>query len=278
MANPLPIPRFLYGTAWKKDETHSLVKTAILQGFRGIDTACQPKHYNEPQVGNAIAEVTQNHNIPRSELFIQTKFTSLDGQDPLRIPYDKHATLEEQVTQSFNVSLKNLKVSYIDSLVLHSPMRTLEDTLRVWRVLEGFKQQNKVHYLGISNAYNLRFLQQLYQQVSVKPSFIQNRFYRETGWDRDIRSWAKEVNIKYQSFWTLTGNPNVLASPVIARIAKARECSPEQVMYKVLIQTGIVPLNGTKNVTHMKEDLAILQWENWSDEEIDAVLALVGGK
>ena len=48
------MPRLIYGTAWKKDRTTNLVVKAIQAGFRGIDTACQPKHYNEKQVGGAI--------------------------------------------------------------------------------------------------------------------------------------------------------------------------------------------------------------------------------
>jgi diketogulonate reductase-like aldo/keto reductase len=39
------MPRLIYGTAWKKEATTELVIQAILNGFRGIDTACQPKHY-----------------------------------------------------------------------------------------------------------------------------------------------------------------------------------------------------------------------------------------
>jgi diketogulonate reductase-like aldo/keto reductase len=39
------VPRIIYGTAWKKEATTDLVVKAVLNGFRAIDTACQPKHY-----------------------------------------------------------------------------------------------------------------------------------------------------------------------------------------------------------------------------------------
>ncbi len=42
------MPPIMYGTAWKKEQTEELVVEAVKQGFRGIDTACQPKHYYEP--------------------------------------------------------------------------------------------------------------------------------------------------------------------------------------------------------------------------------------
>jgi len=47
------MPWLIYGTAWKKERTADLVVKAIQAGFKGIDTACQPKHYDEPLVGEA---------------------------------------------------------------------------------------------------------------------------------------------------------------------------------------------------------------------------------
>ncbi len=49
------IPKIIYGTAWKKAATEQLVNLAIQSGFRGIDTACQPKHYDEAGVGAGVA-------------------------------------------------------------------------------------------------------------------------------------------------------------------------------------------------------------------------------
>ena len=69
----------IYGTAWKKDRTKELVVNAIKKGFRVIDTACQPKHYNEKLVGEAVQEVIGEGLVQRKELFLQTKFTSVRG-------------------------------------------------------------------------------------------------------------------------------------------------------------------------------------------------------
>jgi diketogulonate reductase-like aldo/keto reductase len=76
--------KMIYGTAWKKDQTSEYVISAINAGFRAIDTACQPKHYNEPAVGNALNYLYQQKTITREEIFLQTKFTSLHGQDPTK--------------------------------------------------------------------------------------------------------------------------------------------------------------------------------------------------
>ena len=208
--HPQPIPRLLYGTAWKKDRTEELVTLAIQSGFRGVDTACQPKHYYEPGVGAALEKLINERFITREDIFLQTKFTPIRGQDPDDIPYDKNAPLEEQVQQSFQRSLLNLKTEYLDSLVLHSPLSTIEDTIRVWKVFERFHDEKKTLNLGVSNLYDLDVLKALYNSAKIKPSFLQNRFYKQSGFDRDIRKYCHDNNIQYQSFWTLTANPNVV--------------------------------------------------------------------
>jgi diketogulonate reductase-like aldo/keto reductase len=119
------VPRIIYGTAWKKDATEKLVRLALQNGFRGIDTACQPKHYHEAGVGAGVAASLRKDGLTRADLYIQTKFTALAGQDPNRTPYDPKAPLETQVAQSIATSLKNLQTDYLDCVLLHSPMSTM---------------------------------------------------------------------------------------------------------------------------------------------------------
>src|SRR5687768_9478802 len=120
MNNPLQLPDFLYGTAWKEDQTQRLVELALQQGFRGIDTANQRKHYHEAAVGHAIAAAIQRGLVRREDIFLQTKFTFQAGQDH-RLPYDPAAPIASQVQQSFASSLTHLGVETIDSYLLHGP-------------------------------------------------------------------------------------------------------------------------------------------------------------
>src|SRR5437016_4072314 len=101
------VPRFLYGTAWKEDETRRLTELALRQGFRGIDTANQRRHYHEAAVGQAVAAVIASGLVTGDDLFLQTKFTFRNGQDH-RLPYDANAPIATQVEQSFARSLEHL--------------------------------------------------------------------------------------------------------------------------------------------------------------------------
>ena len=254
------MPPIIYGTAWKQERTASLVEQAIGLGFRGIDTACQPKHYNEAGVGNGIAASLQR-GVNRTELYLQSKFTPLDGQDPKRVPYDAKASLGEQVAQSFQTSLKNLQTTYLDCLVLHSPLANPPQLQEVWQAMEQIYHTGGAKQLGISNCYAPEQLQLLYNNATVKPAVVQNRFYAETRYDHTIRDFCQQERIIYQSFWTLTGNPKVLAHTTLQTLAAKYQRSVAQVFFCYLHQLGIIPLTGTTSEAHMQDDLAITDFE-----------------
>src|SRR4051812_18854786 len=89
------VPRFLYGTAWKEEQTQTLTEQALHRGFRGIDTANQRKHYVETGVGAAVKAAVQSGLLSRDDLFLQSKFTFQRGQDH-RLPYDLAAPIAVQ--------------------------------------------------------------------------------------------------------------------------------------------------------------------------------------
>ncbi len=267
------VPGILYGTAWKKADTARLVGTAIRAGFRGIDTACQPKHYDEPGVGEGVASCL-GEGLARSDLYLQTKFTSVSGHDPARIPYDPAAALRDQVAQSFAASLRNLRTTYLDCLVVHSPLTTPAQTLEVWRAIESIIDTGGVRQAGISNCYELETLRELYLASRVKPAVLQNRFYADTGYDRDLRTFCRDHGILYQSFWTLTANPQVLSHPTVIELASTHRRTPAQVLFRYLTQAGAVPLTGTRSEAHMQEDLSIFEFELDSSER-EAVARLL---
>jgi diketogulonate reductase-like aldo/keto reductase len=253
------MPGIIYGTAWKAADTERLVALAIRQGFRGIDTACQPKHYNEAGVGAALAACMAG-GLARGDVYLQTKFTTLSGQDPARIPYDPHASLPEQLAQSVAASLRNLRTEHLDCLLLHSPLPTPDQTLLVWRALEDIVDGGRIRQAGISNCYSLAELRHLHRAARIKPAVLQNRFYAATGYDREIRAFCRQQHIVYQSFWTLTANPQILAHASLGALAAAHSRTPAQILFRYLTQVGAIPLTGTRSELHMREDLSIFEF------------------
>lgn len=253
-------PGILYGTAWKKLQTTALVAKAIDLGFRGIDTACQPKHYDEAAVGAGVAVCIDAGVVTRNDLYLQTKFTPLSGQDPSRIPYDPGAPVADQVAQSFRVSLQNLRTTYLDCLVLHSPLADARQTDDAWQAMETIVDASGSKHIGISNCYSAGYLQTLYRRARVKPAVVQNRFYAQTNYDREIRVFCRQHGITYQSFWTLTANAQILSHDTTVSLASKYARTPAQILFRYLTHVGVVPLTGTTSELHMRQDLQIFDF------------------
>jgi diketogulonate reductase-like aldo/keto reductase len=269
----IKMPKMIYGTAWKKEQTADLVEQALLSGFRGIDTAGQPKHYQEELVGRGLLKAYEN-GLTREELYLQTKFTPIDGQDPTNMPYDKSDPLEIQIEKSFENSKKNLHNDYIDSYLLHSPIFPGSQLKLAWETMESFHDKKEIGQLGISNCYDLDVLEYLYKNSSVKPAVVQNRFYKQSGYDKELRVWCKEKGIIYQSFWSLTANIHILNSDMMKTLVKKYVKSEAQIFYKFLNHIDIVPLNGTTSKKHMKEDLETFSFE-LEKQDIETLLSFL---
>ncbi len=182
-------PTFLYGTAWKEDETRRLTALALEAGFTAIDTANQRRHYHEAEVGAALADHLAARGVSRESLFLQTKFTARGGQDH-RLPYDPRADVATQVEQSFASSLEHLGTSYIDSFVLHgpsSPTTLTDEDWQAWQAMEGFARAGRTRFLGVSNVRRAQ-LEVLLAHAAVQPRFVQNRCYARRRWDGEVRA------------------------------------------------------------------------------------------
>jgi len=259
--NGVPIPSFMYGTAWKKEATSSLVQSAVESGFEAIDTANQLIHYEEARVGDALQALGEK-GIPREKLFLQTKFTPVNGQDH-RTPYNASADLATQVRQSFDSSLSHLHTECLDSYVLHGPYsrRGLgREDREVWAAMEGLYESGRTKMIGISNVVPDQLVQ-LCEQAAVMPMVVQNRCYAALGWDQEVREICRAHGIVYQGFSLLTANREFLVDPEIRTIAARLGTGPAQVLSRFAMMIGILPLTGTTSLQHMKEDLAAEQLE-----------------
>lgn len=253
--NNVSLPSFMYGTAWKKEATTGLVVQAVEAGFTAIDTANQLVHYDEARVGEALLQLAQR-GIARTKLFLQTKFTPINGQDH-RLPYDARASITTQVQQSFVSSLAHLHTDYLDSYVLHGPYsrRGLgAEDWEVWAAIESLYDAGKTKIIGVSNV-TADQLAQLCMKVKHKPMVVQNRCYAAFGWDKEVRDLCRTHHIIYQGFSLLTANTGIFAEPELRQIAAKYQAGLAQIVFRFSQQIGMLPLTGTTNAQHMTEDL-----------------------
>jgi diketogulonate reductase-like aldo/keto reductase len=273
---PVRVPTFLYGTAWKEDRTPALAEQAVRMGFRGIDTANQRRHYFEAGVGQGLAAAYRAGIVTRADLFLQTKFTYQQGQDH-RLPYDPAADLSTQVAQSLASSLDHLGTDHVDSYLLHGPASGhdwSDDDGEVWAAMVAEREGGRTRLLGVSNV-SRRQLEQMAATGTEAPAFVQNRCFARLGWDRSVRSFCRDRGIIYQGFSLLTANPEVLGHPLVAGIAARAQATRAQVVFRFAQEIGMLPLTGTSSVEHMKQDLAS-DGLALSADEVRAIESLAG--
>lgn len=238
------------------------MELALRTGFRGIDTANQRRHYFEAGVGEGLAAAYRAGMVTRADLFLQTKFTYRPGQDH-RLPYDPEASLSVQVAQSMASSLEHLGTDQLDSYVLHGPSSGhgwTDADAEVWEAMKRERDAGHTRLLGVSNV-SLRHLEQMIAAQSEAPAFVQNRCYARFGWDREVRRFCRERKIVYQGFSLLTANAEVLRHPAIGSLAAQAGASAAQIVFAFARAVGMLPLTGTSDAKHMKQDLASAQLE-----------------
>lgn len=259
-------PNILYGTAWKEDKTQELVSLALECGFRGIDTANQRKHYYEAAVGEALKAAVSKGLVTWDELFVQTKFTHQGGQDH-RLPYDPSAPIAEQVRQSFASSREHLHK--IDSLVLHGPTRRHglgPDDVEAWSEIAKLQQEGEVANIGVSNV-SAEQLQE-FCRLGPVPQYVQNRCYARFQWDQETRQVCERQGIVYQGFSLLTANGLELSRPEVKEVARSRGWTIPQLTFRFALDVGMLPLTGTTNAHHMRQDLEVVQAPALNSDEI----------
>jgi diketogulonate reductase-like aldo/keto reductase len=259
---PGVVPQIMYGTAWKEDATQGLVKQALEQGFRAIDSANQRKHYFEAATGRAVRTYIESGALRREQLFIQSKYTFAAGQDA-RLPYDPNAPISQQVEESIRSTLAHFGTDYLDSFVLHGPSVRVglgQSDRDAWRAMEDKVATGQAKSLGVSNV-TAEQLELLWEFARVKPRFVQNRCYATTGWDRAVREFCIANGFLYQGFSLLTANLPVLEHPPVVAIAAKQSLTSAQLIFRFALDVGMIPLTGTTSHDHMVQDLQAIASE-----------------
>jgi diketogulonate reductase-like aldo/keto reductase len=88
-----------------------------------------------------------------------------------------------------------------------------------------------------------------------KPMMVQNRCYAAFEWDKQVRDICRANQIMYQGFSLLTANSGIFAEPDLQALAAKYRTGLAQIVFRFAQQVGMLPLTGTTNPQHMREDL-----------------------
>lgn len=244
---------FLIGGA----ECEESVVTVLRSGYRMIDTA--EAYGNEEAVGNGIVK----SGIPREELFIVTK-----------VNFRSYENTRETV----EASLKKLKTSYLDLVLLHWPFGNY---YAAWRELEKLYKEEKIRAIGVSNFDPDRLIDLIeFNEITPAANQIETHLLCQR---RTEHSWMEKYHVRHMAYAPLgQGRKNeMFENPVLVEIAKAHGKTAAQIALRFLMQSGVVIIPKSVHEERIKENFDLFDFELSGDEmdriaKMDAAAPMIG--
>jgi len=226
-------------------------REALKMGYRLIDTA--NAYVNERAVGRGIKE----SGIDRKEVFLSTKLWPSEYENP----------------NAVDETLERLGVDYVDLLYIHQPAG---NWLAGYRQLEKALRDGKARSIGISN-FEGKYIEELETKWEIAPQFIQveaHPYFTQ----KDLRVTLDKFGIKLMSWYPLGhGDKSLIQEAVFAELGKKYGKTPAQVILRWHVQMGFVVIPGSKNVDHIRDNLAIMDFE-LTEDEMEKIAALDKGE
>ena len=267
LSNGDRMPLLGLGT-WKSEsrQVYTAVREAIKIGYRHID--CASVYGNEKEVGDAIRDAIQNHDVTRSELWITSKlWSNCHGKD--------------RVEAALNQSIQNLSVDYLNLYLIHWPVsikpekafaESVDDLLspeqspmsETWEAMESACEKGLTRHIGVSN-FSVQKLQKLLSSCKQKPEVNQVEHHPLLQQQALLEYCASEgiLITAYSPLGSMDrpqslkvkDAPVVLENPVIRSIAETRGCSPAQVVLAWDVQRGISAIPKSVKPSRLLENL-----------------------
>lgn len=253
--NGVKMPQLGYGVyQTPAEETERCVLEAIKNGYRSIDTA--QAYGNEEGVGNAIEKC----GLPREELFITTKIWVTNAG-------------YEKAKASIEGSLRKLKTSYVDLLLIHQPFG---DYYGSYRAMEEAYKAGRARAIGVSNFYPDRFID-IAHFAEIKPAVnqVENHVFQQ---QKTARKYLDKCGTQLMSWGPFAeGRNNFFTTPALVEIGESHGKTPAQVALRFLLQSGSVVIPKSVHENRMKENIDVFDFE-LSAEEMKRLEALDTGK
>ena len=217
------------------------------------------KFFFETSVGKTLAK----SQIPRKDLFVQTKFASQPHHRPFLPPYPAYEgdDVDSACEISCYRSLENLQTDYIDAFLIHAPEIPVPTIFPVLETLRLLKSKGLVRYTGLCNIPTIDVLQQLHTAYSDVLQIVQNPLHSHTDPDYKIPRYCREVGIQYNTFYTLVTSDRIIQDQITQKIAGENNLTPQQVFLQYCVQSEITPLFSARREANLVSALAIANGE-----------------
>jgi diketogulonate reductase-like aldo/keto reductase len=245
------IPQIGLGTmTLKGDVCVQTIKTALQMGYRHIDTAA---HYgNETENGDGF----RASGLKRDEVFITTKIRQDDA-------------MPDDFARMVDTSLANLKLPWVDLLLIHWPSKTVPSKLTIGALCKA-KKEGKAKHVGVSN-FTTALLDEAWAATSEPLVCNQIEAHPFINQDKVVAA-CKKRSMAVVAYVPIARG-KVPGAEVLERIGKSHSKTAAQISLRYLIERGLIPIPRTANPAHLKENLEVFDFK-LSDAEMAELKAL----
>ena len=239
LKNGNKIPAIGLGTSGLRGkECKEVVKKAANLGYRHIDTADMYGNHR------AVAEALNEAEAKRENLFITSKIQSQD------LEYD-------QLKKTAGRLLDELEIEYFDLLLIHwpSPDIPVEESLKAMKEL---KEAGKTKNVGVSN-FTIPLLKEALKAYPDLITVNQVEFH-PTLYQKDLLDFAFKNDIILTAYSPLAQG-EVFENSVLKSLGEKYDKTPAQLALRWLVEKNIVAIPKASSEAHLKNNLAIFDWD-----------------
>ncbi|AOC92037.1 aldo/keto reductase [Bacillus amyloliquefaciens] len=241
--NGVKMPWFGIGV-FKVEEGAELVnavKTALVHGYRSVDTAAI--YGNEEGVGEGIRQGLQEAGLKREDIFVTSKVWNAD------LGY-------EETLKAFDTSLEKLGLDYLDLYLIHWPVEG--KYIDAWRALETLYRNGRIKAIGVSN-FQIHHLKHLMKETEIKPMINQVEYHPRLT-QKELQAFCAEQGIQLEA-WSPLMQGQLLDHPVLQEIAQKYGKSAAQVILRWDLQNGVITIPKSTKKHRIEENANVFDFE-----------------
>ncbi|MBY0033861.1 MULTISPECIES: aldo/keto reductase [Bacillus] len=246
--NGVEMPWFGIGV-FKVEEGAELVnavKTALVHGYRSVDTAAI--YGNEEGVGEGIRQGLQEAGLKREDIFVTSKVWNAD------LGY-------EETLKAFDTSLEKLGLDYLDLYLIHWPVEG--KYIDAWRALETLYRDGRIKAIGVSN-FQIHHLKHLMKETEIKPMINQVEYHPRLT-QKELLAFCTEQGIQLEA-WSPLMQGQLLDHPVLQEIAEKYGKSAAQVILRWDLQNGVITIPKSTKKHRIEENANVFDFELSADD------------
>lgn len=244
------IPKIVIGTFQMPDieSMERIVQSAFDVGIPAFDTA--PSYGTERMLGMALANVAGQK---RDSFFCSDKIDAIQ-------------MYEGKIKEHVEHRLQMMRLDYLDLLLIHWPLPQYFE--RTWKQISELKSEGKAKSIGICNV-KVRHLEQ-YATFGIIPDYVQIERHPLITCKAEV-DYCQSYSIKVMAYSPLGRMlPEIRNSKVLNDIASKYGKNIGQVILRWHLDTGVIPVFGTRKEQRLRENTNIDDFK-LTEQEINAI-------